>query len=49
MVLYDYNSNAILSEPIKNKQAATIRDYFIDIHNILKSRGGEPKFYIMKN
>ena len=49
MVLYDYNSNAILSEPIKNKQAATIRDYFIDIHNILKSRGGEPKVYIMKN
>ena len=49
MVLYYYISNKILSEPIKNRQAATIRDAFLNIHNILESRGSDPKFYIMEN
>ena len=49
MVMYDYNSNAILAEPIKNGQAATIRYAFLNTHKILKPRGSEPKFYIMDN
>ena len=47
MVLYDYDSNAILAKPIKNRQASTIRDTFLKIHNILKSRGSDPKVNIM--
>ena len=49
MILYDYDSNAILSKPIKNRQASTIRDAFLKIHDILKSRDNDPKFYIMEN
>ena len=49
MIMYDYDSNAILSEPIKNRQAATIRDAFLNIHKILKSRGSDPKVYIMND
>ena len=45
--LYDYDSNTILAEPNNNNQAATIRDTFLRIHNILKSIGSNPKVYIM--
>ena len=43
MVMYDYDINTILAEPIKNKQVATIRDTFLNIHKVLKSRGSKPK------
>ena len=49
MVFYDYDSNAILAKTIKNNQASTIRDAFIKIHNILKSRCSNSKFYIIDN
>ena len=49
MVLYEYYSNDILDKLIKNRQAETIRDAFLDIHNILKSRGSDRKVYIMYN
>ena len=39
MVMYDYARNAILAEPIKNRQAETIRDVFLKIHKVFKSRG----------
>ena len=43
MVVYYYDSNAILDKPIKNRKAATIRDAFIKTHKVLKSRGIDPK------
>ena len=43
MVMYDYDSNTILAKPIKNRQATTNRDAFLKIHNILKTRGSDPK------
>ena len=52
MVMYDYDSNAILAEPIKNSQAETIRGAFLKVHKIhkvLKARGSNPKVYIMDN
>ena len=49
MVFYDYDSNGILAEPIKNSQAPTIRDDFLKIHKFLKERGWDTKFYIMDN
>ena len=49
MVIYDYDSNIILVEPIKNNQEATIHDDLLNIHKILKSRGSDTKFYIMDN
>ena len=49
MVIYNYDSNAILDKPIENSQAETISDAFLKIHNILKSRGRNPKIYIMGN
>ena len=49
MVLYEYDSNKILAGPIKNGQASTIRNAFLNIHKILKSRGSNPKVYIMDN
>ena len=47
--MYDYDSNAILAEPIKNSQAATICDVFLKLHKVIKARGNKPKFYIMDN
>ena len=47
--MYDYDSSTILDEPIKNRQAATIPDALLNIHRVIKSRGSEPKVYIMDN
>ena len=47
MIMYDYDTNAIMAEPIKNRQAPTIRNTFLNIHKTLKSRGSnfeESKF-----
>ena len=49
MFMYDYDSNEILVGPIKNRQAETIRDAFLNIHKGLKARGVNPKVYIMDN
>ena len=49
MVVYGFDSNVILSQPIKNRQSVTIRDVFIKMQNILKPRGNDPKVYIMDN
>ena len=49
MVIYDYDSNAILDKPIKNRRVETICDAFLNIHNMLKSIGSNPKCYIMDN
>ena len=42
LVVYDYDSNAILAEAIPNRQAASIRDAFIKIVNKLSTRGAKP-------
>ena len=47
--MYDYNSNAIMAEPIKNMHAATIQNAFLKIHKVLKTRGRKPKVYMMDN
>ena len=39
----------ILSKPIKNIQAATIHNAFLNIHNILKPIVNDPKVYIIEN
>ena len=49
MFMYDNYGSSILADPIKNRQAETICDALIKIHNILKSRGSDPKVYIMEN
>ena len=49
MIMYDNDSNEILAEPIKHRQAATIRDALLKVHKVLKARGSDPKFYIMDN
>ena len=49
VVVYDYDSNSILAEPIKNRQAATIRDAFLKVQKVLKAIGSNPKVYIMDN
>ena len=49
IVLNDYDSNAILSEPLKNHQEATIRDVFWKLHAILQAQGNNPNLYIMDN
>ena len=46
MVMYDYDSNSILSEPIINRLAEIILHVFLKVHKVLKSRGSDPKFYI---
>ena len=44
MVMYDYYSNAVLVEPIKNSQSETIHDTLLNINKVLKSRGSDSKF-----
>ena len=49
MVMYDYDSNTILAEPIKNSQTSTICDALLKFYKVLKERGSDPKIYIMFN
>ena len=49
MIVYDYNSNAILCEPLKSKAAAVIRNGWGKIHKKLCKRGVAPELYILDN
>ena len=48
-ILYDYDGNAILAEPIKNRQAGTIKAAWQKLHSRLKLSGNKPLLYIMDN
>ena len=49
MVVYDYDSNAILTQPLKNRQAASIRDGFNKLVTKLADRGEKPKLFVLDN
>ena len=49
MILYDYDSNAILAEPIKNRKAETILAAYEKMHRFLKSKGMKPKIQVLDN
>ena len=49
LVIYDYDSNAILAEPIQSRQAAHIKKAYNKIITFLASRGAKPKVFILDN
>ena len=49
LVVYDYDSNAILVEPIVNRQKATITRAWKTIHDTLSTKGAKPKLYVLDN
>ena len=49
LIVYDYDSNAILAEPLKSKAAASIRDGWKNIHEKLARRGVAPNLYLLDN
>lgn len=49
VIMYDYDSNAILAEPIANRKATSILDATKKLHNILRSKGHGPQTHILDN
>lgn len=49
IVLYDYDSNAILVEPLKTRNAAEIKTGVIKLLDVLAKSGHTPKLHIMDN
>ena len=49
LVLYDFDSNAILAEPIANRTTGEIKRAWELLHEKLRSRGVPPKTYVMDN
>ena len=49
LVVYDYDSNAILAEPLVSRKGSEIRRGWQTIHNRLKHRGVAPNFYVLDN
>ena len=49
LVVYDYDSNAILAEAIKTRTASSITNGWEIIHNKLKKKGVSPNLYILDN
>ena len=49
LVGYNYDANAILVEPLKNKQAKTITEGWIRLNQRCKQAGVEPRTYILDN
>ena len=49
LVLYHYDSNKILTEPMKNRTKAEIVRSYEKLSNYLIDRGIQPKFQILDN
>ena len=49
MVLYDYDSNAILMEPIRNRKGPTLVDAHQRLHRRLTHAGLRPRFMMLDN
>ena len=49
LIVYDYDSNGILCEPLKSKGAAVIRDGWEKIHMKLSKHGAAPTLYVLDN
>jgi hypothetical protein len=49
MVLYDHDSNAILSKPIKTRQASELTHAWTTLHSRLQSNGYAPALHILDN
>jgi len=49
LVAYDYSSNAILVEPMKNFESETICTAFTTIFKTLETRGLKPTFNVLDN
>ena len=49
MIIYYYDSNAILLRPIKNRTGNQLSKTFEDVFNYLTDRGYTPKFHIIDN
>ena len=41
-LFYDYDVNAILTQPIKNRQAATVHHALLSLHEVLQQSGNAP-------
>ena len=49
MVAYDYDSNKIHSEPMKNCSSPELLKGYTTIHNLLSERGLAPKMHYLEN
>ena len=49
MVLYDYDSNAILSTPTKTRQASELTNAWTKLHKRLELNGYAPVLHILDN
>ena len=49
LLLYDYDSNAILVAPLKNRKAETILAAWKKLTNPLEKQGIQPKYFVMDN
>ncbi len=49
LVLYDYDSNAILTEPIKNRSGGEILKAYTKLHTYLTTRGFKPNTHWLDN
>ena len=49
LVLYDHDSNAIFTHPLKTRQGAEIKRDWMTLHDRLARRGVPPRIYIMDN
>ena len=49
LIVYDYDSNAILAEALSSRQGAEIKRGWKTINEKLKSRGNTPNIYVLDN
>ena len=49
MIVYDYDSNAILQEPLKNKTSKELVRAWLKIHQRLAIGGSQPQLYVLDN
>jgi hypothetical protein len=48
-IMYDYDSNAILAEPMQNRKAESLLAAYKKVHQTLRSKGMSPKIQMLDN
>jgi hypothetical protein len=49
MILYEYDSNAILTTPLKDRKGPTIKQAYERLHRLLVNKGYRPKLQKLDN
>ena len=49
MIIYDYDTNSIHAEPLKNRSTSELTSAYTKIHKVLQNAGCQPRLHTLDN